>query len=108
MTRSILILFVMVLAISCGTQQRINRSYKGIPVAILQEDLGIPSKIFVNQNDSVFVYEKTEELRSTEISQGKLTLDPIFTPSVIKTSRIYFTIKNGIVTNVRSEEEYER
>lgn len=58
--------------------------------------------------DSVYIYEKTEKLRSTEISQGRLTLDPIVTPQVKKTQRFYFTVRNGIILKTRMEEEYDR
>ncbi|MCD6353990.1 MAG: hypothetical protein J7L95_00420 [Prolixibacteraceae bacterium] len=45
---------------------------------------------------------------STEISQGKLTLDPIISPRANKTERYYFTVKDSIITHVKFEEEYEQ
>jgi len=56
----------------------------------------------------VLVYEIVKELRSTEIMQAKLTLDPIYSPKVDKTERYYFTVKQGIITKTKLEEVYER
>ena len=53
-------------------------------------------------------FKKTEELESTKIDQGRISLDPMVTPSVIKTERYYFTVSDGKVINARIEEEYER
>jgi hypothetical protein len=64
--------------------------------------------VIESAGDSVYIYEKTEELRSMEISQGRLALDPIVTPRVNKTERFYFTVKKGIIIKTRFEEEYER
>ncbi len=54
------------------------------------------------------VYEIVKDLNSTEIQQGKLTLDPMISPMVQKTERYYFTVKDSVITNVKIEEEYKR
>ncbi len=108
MNKNIAILLISLLFFACGNQRQLVKSYSGKHVSSLNEEFGNPVTIIENENDSIYIYEKTEELKGTEISQGKLTLDPIYTPPVTKTNRYYFTINNGIVTDVRSEEEYER
>ncbi|SHF82583.1 hypothetical protein SAMN05444274_11021 [Mariniphaga anaerophila] len=105
----IAVLFVsIVLIASCGTQRQLKKSFTGKPVSSLQKTFGEPTTIIKTANDSVYVFEKDEELHSTEISQGKLTLDPIVTPKVSKTERYFFNVRNGIITKTRFEEEYER
>ena len=108
MYRTIFVLFVVVMILSCGTQRQIKRSYTGKPVTMLDSRFWSPVTVIESAGDSVYIYEKTEELRSTEISQGRLTLDPIVTPRVNKTERFYFTVRNGIIVKTRFEEEYER
>jgi hypothetical protein len=74
----------------------------------VQEKFGEPITILEKEGKQIYVYEVLAELKSTEISQGKLTLDPIVTPPVKKTKRYFFTIKDNIVVKTRLEEEYER
>jgi len=108
MQRVILVLVVVMVMISCSTQRALRRSYTGKPVSVLESRLGSPVTIMESAGDSIYIFEKTEKLRSTEISQGKLTLDPIITPQVRKTERFYFTVRNGVIVKTRFEEEYER
>ncbi|QGY42734.1 hypothetical protein GM418_03420 [Maribellus comscasis] len=93
---------------SCGTKKQLQREFKGKPVALLKETFGEPKTVLEQENGTVYVFEKLKELESTEISQGKLTLDEIVTPKVNKTERYYFTVKDGIIVETRYEEEYER
>src|SRR5690606_16915783 len=108
MRNLIFILLVAGLLTSCGAHRKLQRNYTGKPVAVLQNEYGNPSSVIERENDTIYIFEKSEELNSTEISQGKLTLDPIVTPAVVKTSRYYFTVKNGIITEIRTDEEYQR
>ena len=108
MTRYIFILLILSFMYSCGNQRKLQRSYQGKPIRILQTDYGNPASIIPRQSDSIYVYEKNVTLASTEISQGRLTLDPIITPGVIKTERFYFTVQKGIITGVSTDEEYKR
>lgn len=103
---AIILLFLTFL--SCSLQQQLQKAYVGKTQPFLEEKFGKPKTILEHENEKVFIYEKTEELRSTEIKQGKLTLDPIVTPMVKKTERYYFTIKEGKVVKAKLEEEYER
>jgi hypothetical protein len=106
--KKFLFILPILLIFACSTQRKLQKSFTGKPVSILKEYFGSPITIFKNDTDSVYVFEKTEKLRSTEISQGKLTLDPIVSPEVKKTERYYFTVKNGIISQSRFEKEYER
>jgi hypothetical protein len=108
MERIVFTLLIFFLLVSCGAQQQLKKSYTGKSVSSLEPRFGEPATIIGTAYDSVYIFEKTEELRSTEISQGRLTLDPIVTPKVKKTERFYFTIKNGLIVKTRFEEEYER
>jgi hypothetical protein len=108
MNKTIFILLIPIFMISCGNQRQLVNSYSGKPVSALAKEFGYPTTIIEKEVDSIYIFEKTEELKSTEISQGRLTLDPIYSPSVTKTIRYYFTIRNGIISDARSEEEYER
>ena len=54
------------------------------------------------------LFEKIEMLKSTEISQHKLTLDPMVTPKVKKTSHYTVTVVDGVITKIELEEQYER
>ncbi|HZH74330.1 MAG TPA: hypothetical protein VFD91_17695 [Mariniphaga sp.] len=108
MIRFLYILLIISFMVSCSTTRKLQKSYNGKPVSILKKDYGIPSTIIERKRDTIYIYEKADSLRSTEISQGRLTLDPIITPAVVKTERFYFTVEKGIITEVRSEDEYKR
>ncbi len=98
----------MLFFVSCSTQKQLNKQYIGISTEQLKETFGEPKTILNRAEDQLYIFEKEEELESTEISQGKLTLDPIVTPKVKKFSRYYFTVKNNRVVSSKFEEEYER
>lgn len=108
MIKTILASFLIFLMIACGTQKQLQRSFVGKSVAELGEEFGPPKTVIDNNESKVYIFEQEKKLRSTEIDQGKLTLDPIITPKVIKTERYYFTVVNGVVKEARVEEEYER
>ncbi len=108
MFKTIGIFLVFFGLVSCGTQQQLKKSFTGKPSSVLEPRFGQPVSIIETIGDSVYIFEKTEELRGTEISQGRMTLDPIVTPKVKKTERFYFTVKNGIILKTKFEEEYER
>ena len=104
-----LILFVLFMALfSCGTQKQLQRDFVGKPVSALGKTFGQPKTVIEKNDSKIYIFEKEEELKSTEIDQGRLTLDPIVTPKVVKTERYIFTVKDSVVQSVRMEEEYER
>ena len=75
---------------------------------ILHNEFSINKTILERENEKIYVFEKVKKLRSTEINQAKLTLDPMITPSVTKTERFYFTVQKGVIVKAKKEEEYER
>lgn len=99
---------IILLLSSCGTQNQLKKAWMNQPEIKLQETFGSPTTVIDRNSDKIFIFEKTEELESTEINQGKLTLDPIITPKVLKTERYIFTIREGIIIRTNFEEEYER
>ena len=108
MRNTFFIIIGFLVLISCSTQRQLRKAYVGKPVTILEKNFGEPKTIIDKKAEKIYIFEKTEELKSTEIGQGKLTLDPIITPKVTKTERYYFTVKNGNIVKTRFEEEYER
>jgi hypothetical protein len=108
MFKTIFIFLIFFGLVSCGTQQQLKKNFTGKPLSVLEPRFGQPVTIIETAGDSVYIFEKTEELRSTEINQGRLALDPIVTPKVNKTERFYFTVKNGLIIKAKYEEEYER
>ena len=104
----IFVIILLFIAVSCGHQRALQKEYVGKPVSVLSEKYGYPKVILEQENWKVYVYEIVKDLKSTEINQAKLTLDPVVSPMVQKTERYYFTVKNGKITNVKLEEEYDR
>src|SRR5690606_37427950 len=97
MIRFLYILLIISFMVSCSSNRKLQKSYSGKPVSILKKEYALPSTIIERKSDTIFIYEKIDSLRSTEISQGRLTLDPIVTPAVVKTERFYFTVEKGII-----------
>lgn len=102
------ILMILLLVVACGTQRQLRKAYVGQPATKPGEKFGSPANIIERAGDSIYIFEKTKELRSTEISQGKFTLDPMVSPKVTKTEMYYFTVEDGIIVKTRFEEKYER
>jgi hypothetical protein len=106
--RIFIFMSLFVFAAACSTQKQLNKSFNGKHVSVAEKQFGQPVTIIEHQADSIYVFERKEELNSTEISQGRMTLDPMVTPRVHKTERYYFTVRNGTIKESRFEEEYER
>ena len=106
--KRISILLFMLIVVSCGTQRSLQRTYVGKPQTVLLTKFGYPKSVFEQKDGTIMVYEIVKDLNSTEIQQGKLTLDPMVSPMVQKTERYYFTVKDSVITHVKMEEEYER
>jgi len=106
--KRIFIIMLIFIAVSCSHQRNLRKAYVGKPVAVLSEKYGYPKVILDQKNEKVYVYEIVKELESATINQGKLSLDPIVSPSVQKTERYYFTVKEEKIIKVKFEEEYNR
>ena len=104
------LLFIILLTfmVSCGVQRSLQKTYVGKPQSVLSANFGYPKTVLEHGDEKVYVYEIIKELKSTEISQAKLTLDPIISPSVQKTERYYFTVKEDKIVGVKVEDEYDR
>ena len=108
MNRTLLIALIFFIAVSCGINRQLYKSFSGKSISQASQKFGDPKAIIDKDGEKVYVYEVTKKLKSTEISQGKLALDPIITPKVNKTERYYFTVKDSIIVKTKYEEEYER
>ena len=108
MAKIILYSLILLLMVACGTQRQLHKAFVGKPVTVLHEKFGEPKTIIDSDQKKIYIFEKEKKLESTEIKQGRLTLDPIVTPKVVKTERCYFTVEDGVVIKTKYEEEYER
>jgi len=106
--KRIFTLLILITLLACSAQRRLSREFIGKNISEIEAKLGQPKTVFERAEGKVYVFEKTEELHSTEINQAKLTLDPMVTPKVTKTERYYVTVKNDVVTKIERENEYER
>ncbi len=106
--KKILVILLIFIGISCSQQRALQKAYVGKTVSVLSETYGYPKVVLEQENGKVYVYEIVKELKSSTINQGKLSLDPMVSPSVQKTERYYFTVKNDKIVDAKMEEEYDR
>ena len=92
----------------CNSYHKLQHTYVGNPQEMLESKFGYPKIILEQGDEKVYVYEIIKDLKSTEINQGRLSLDPIISPMVQKTERYYFYVKDSIITDVKLDEEYDR
>lgn len=104
----IVVLIFITFVSSCSIEKKIKRQYTGKPEKFLIENFDKPVRVVETNGKKVYLYEKKKDLKSTEISQGKLALDPMVTPRTKKTERYWFTVSDSTITNVIYEEVYER
>jgi hypothetical protein len=93
---------------SCSQQRSLQKMYVGKPQSVLSKEFGHPKAVLDQENEKVYVYEIVKDLKSAQINQGKLSLDPMISPMVEKTERYYFTVKDDKIVKARIEEEYQR
>ncbi len=108
MYRHILWGLVLLFLVACGTGRQLRKTFEGRPVEVLRKTFGEPVTIIEKEQEKIYIFERTEELKSTEINRGEFTLDPVITPKVTKTERYFFTVSGGIITDTRFVEAYER
>ncbi|WP_167619370.1 hypothetical protein [Maribellus sediminis] len=104
----LILLLLLILVFGCSSQKKLQRTFVGKPLSAFEKAYGKPVALLDRSEGKVYVFAKTEVLKSTEIGQAKLTLDPMMTPTVTKTDKYYVTVKNDVVTKVKQETEYER
>ena len=103
-----LVVILLVLLVSCSAQRQLQNTFVGKDLKFLQENFGQPKTVLKLADEEVYIFETLTELKSTEVSQGRLSLDPIISPKVTKTEIYSFTLKNGVVVKSSLEEKYER
>ncbi|WP_319501505.1 hypothetical protein [uncultured Draconibacterium sp.] len=106
--RALLFIIVLVVLVSCSSQRNLQKTYIGKPLSSLESELGKPQTVFNKESGDIYIFEKIELLKSTEISQHKLTLDPMVTPKVKKTSRYTVTVVDEVIKKIEVEEQYDR
>jgi hypothetical protein len=106
--KKIFIILLIFITVSCSQQRALKKAYVGKPISVLSEKYGYPKVVLDQKDEKVYVYEIVKELKSSTINQGKLSLDPMVSPSVQKTERYYFTVKNDKIVDAKIEEEYDR
>ncbi|MBN2173049.1 MAG: hypothetical protein JW731_02880 [Bacteroidales bacterium] len=102
-----ILLFFIILITSCAGLHHLKK-YEGSDIKLVKKDLGEPTSIIPTSTGEIYIYEKTSELKGTEINKGQTTLDPILSPAVKKSERIIFTVTNGIIISVKKEVDYTR
>nr|WP_319997427.1 hypothetical protein [uncultured Draconibacterium sp.] len=106
--RTLLFIVAVVTMVSCSSQRNLQKTYVGKPISSLESELGKPQTVFEKESGNIYIFEKVKFLKGTEISQHKLTLDPIITPKVKKTTRYKVTAVDGTIKKVETEELYEQ
>jgi hypothetical protein len=106
--KALLFIVAVVVMVSCSPQRSLQKTYVGKPLSALESELGKPHTVFNKESGDIYIFEKIEMLKSTEISQHKLTLDPMVTPKVKKTSHYTVTVVDGVITKIELKEQYER
>ncbi len=107
MNKFVLVLLALFI-FACSPQKSFRKTYLGKPISEAEAELGKAKTVFEKGDGKEYIFEKVEHLKSTEISQHKLTLDPMITPQATKTSRYTLTVIDGRITKVKVEETYER
>ncbi|WP_321343175.1 hypothetical protein [uncultured Draconibacterium sp.] len=106
--RALLFIVALVILVSCSSQRNLQKTYVGKPISAVEMEFGKPITVFNKESGDIYIFEKVEMLKSTEISQHKLTLDPMVTPQVKKTSRYTVTVVDDVIKNIELEEQYDR
>lgn len=106
--KRLFIVLLAVFAFACGPEKSLQKKYVGENVSAMEMEFGKPTAVFNNGNSYTYMFEKVTDLKSTEISQHKITLDPMVSPEVIKTQNCTVTVVDGIIKKIVLDEEYER
>lgn len=104
----LLLIVVAVFILACSPQKKLQKTYIGLPISAMEKEFGQAKSVFEKSDGKEYIFEKVEYLKSTEISQHKLTLDPMVSPRVKKTKRYSVTVVDEIISKIKLDEEYER
>lgn len=91
----------------CSPLSRMKK-YEGQPIQSVLTVLGKPTLISESEGDTIYIFESSKTLPRAEINKGQTTLDPMLTPTVIKTEKAVFKVVGGKVSEVKKETEYTR
>jgi hypothetical protein len=89
----------------------LQRDFKGKNLSAVDEYFSsLPStKVPMENGKTKIIYSKEEQLRSTTINQGTNTLDPINSPSVVKTEQFIFVVdENGTIIDTQYKSGYKK
>ena len=107
MKKILVVVFMIGFFVSCGIQRHAKK-YSGQNIAVAIKQFGNPKTIVEKGTSKIYIFEVSKLLRGTEISQGKATLDPMYSPSVNKIERYTFTTADGVIIDTNYETEYNR
>ena len=99
---------LLTILLSCSIQRKLEKRYVGKTAGTLTERFENPVKVTESNDGTLYEFRNIKDLKSTEVSQGRLTLDPMISPKVKKTEIYIFTVKNCLITKVDYREEYKR
>ena len=108
MKKNFILIIPALFIFSCSMNSALQKSFTGKETSVLEEHFGRPTTVLPRSADSLLIFERKNDLEGTDISQGKLTLDPIHSPKVTKIERYYFTVQKGKITGTRYEKFYEK
>ena len=110
MRQILIVLIFSGILFSCSVQQKMIRQFEGCDKTELDQHFGQRGSIVRLSDDKQYVsYSKSKFLRSTPISKGVTTLDPMVSPSVEKQEKyIFYLDKNGKVTDCKVETKYQK
>lgn len=99
MVKKLLLLFLIVIMVSCSVTNSLSNKYAGEGVETLYKEMGYPKTVSeLDNGNKLFEYEKETLIKETEISTGRGTLDHRMSPSYIKVETYYFEVnKDGII-----------
>jgi len=96
--------------VSCSTQHKLSRNFKGKNETIVISNLGEPTRIESRSGGKkVDIYEKRTLLGRAPINTGQFQYDRFDSPKATKIETYFFDISpSGFVEDVRYECVYER
>ena len=109
--RFVIFAVALFFAFSCSMRSTLQRDFKGKNLSAVDEYFSsLPStRIPMENGKTKVIYTKEERLRGTTINQGTNTLDPINSPSVVKTEQFIFVVdENGTIVDTQYQNDYKK
>lgn len=111
MRQRLIILFILLITVSCGIQSQLKRSYQGRNIEYLTESFKTLPSVKTPLKNGLYrlTFTKKARLTSTPINQGTGSLDPLSSPAALKTEYYIFIInRDDIVISTEYEKEYKK